>query len=216
MTKTPTTRAARRAVENPPPAGPSITRALSINEPWAWATSAGLKTIENRTWHLPFRGRFAIHASGSLRWLAGQYDDVLDEGLYSIHPQIWNWLDDRSRISAKTPLYQPGAIIGSVELVACLPYDGGRLDDPDELFSLRKYPHAATHPLPSIPHAAWAQGPGVCWVLRDARRYRRPIRCRGKLNLWQLPEVTQRLVAECEGDLLTDPGEPAVDFVEVV
>lgn len=204
------------AAQRQPPAGVSrITRALSILEPWAWACTT-VRTIENRTWSTPFRGRFAIHASMSGRWLSPKCDDLLYEHLYSVHPQILNWLDDESRITPETPLYQFGAIIGSVELVACVPYDGGKLDDPDDLFSLDKYPHADTHPLPEIPHAVWAQGPGVCWVLRDARRYRRPIRCRGKLNLWEMPAVTQRLVSECEGDLLTDPDEPAIEFVEVV
>lgn len=39
--------------------------ALTIHQPWAWAVSRGLKTVENRTWQADrlIGQRFAIHAA---------------------------------------------------------------------------------------------------------------------------------------------------------
>ncbi len=42
-----------------------IDRALSIQQPFAWAVVANVKKTENRTWHTDFRGTIAIHASTS-------------------------------------------------------------------------------------------------------------------------------------------------------
>jgi hypothetical protein len=40
--------------------------ALSIRQPWAWLICSGLKDIENRDWPTKYRGRFQIHASGTM------------------------------------------------------------------------------------------------------------------------------------------------------
>jgi len=44
---------------------------LTICQPWAWAIAAGHKRVENRTWPTNYRGRLAIHAGKSRRWLHG-------------------------------------------------------------------------------------------------------------------------------------------------
>jgi hypothetical protein len=41
-------------------------KALSLQQPWAWAIIHAGKDIENRTWIKHFRGTFAVHASGTL------------------------------------------------------------------------------------------------------------------------------------------------------
>lgn len=44
-------------------------RALTIKQPWAWAITAGHKTLENRSWRPPaalIGQRIAIHAGGAL------------------------------------------------------------------------------------------------------------------------------------------------------
>jgi hypothetical protein len=41
-------------------------KALSIQQPRAWAIIYADKDIENRTWNTHFRGTFAVHASGTL------------------------------------------------------------------------------------------------------------------------------------------------------
>ncbi|MDD5394961.1 MAG: ASCH domain-containing protein [Thiothrix sp.] len=37
-------------------------KALSIQQPWAWAILNAGKDIENRDWYTPVRGRILIHA----------------------------------------------------------------------------------------------------------------------------------------------------------
>ena len=61
-----------------------------------------------------------------------------------------------------------GKILGTVELVACTPYAGALVDNP------------------------WACGP-VCWILRNAQPFARPIVARGQLRLWEckLPRSTK-------------------------
>lgn len=41
-------------------------RAITVQQPWAWAIAAGVKTVENRRRTTPHRGPIAIHAG--LRW----------------------------------------------------------------------------------------------------------------------------------------------------
>lgn len=43
-------------------------KALSIQQPWAWAILAGHKPLENRTWKTRYRGPLAIHASRGTGW----------------------------------------------------------------------------------------------------------------------------------------------------
>jgi hypothetical protein len=43
-------------------------KALTIQQPWAWAIAAGHKTVENRTWPTSYRGPLAIHAGKSTAW----------------------------------------------------------------------------------------------------------------------------------------------------
>lgn len=42
---------------------PHLLRCLAIQQPWAWAACAGVKTVENRTQATPYRGQIAILAS---------------------------------------------------------------------------------------------------------------------------------------------------------
>lgn len=39
---------------------------LSVRQPWAWLIVNGYKTVENRTWHTSFRGRFLVHAAKTM------------------------------------------------------------------------------------------------------------------------------------------------------
>ena len=49
--------------------GNSTIRCLTIQQPWAWAITAGYKTVENRTWRTSYRGWVAIHAGASDAWM---------------------------------------------------------------------------------------------------------------------------------------------------
>jgi hypothetical protein len=77
-------------------------KALSIQQPWAWAIMCAGKNIENRTWDTRFRGRFLVHAGM-------RFDKV---GYF--------WLmTHRSILQAGLPdidSFPRGRIIGSVEI----------------------------------------------------------------------------------------------------
>lgn len=177
---------------------PIIDRCLSVLDPFAYAVVT-FKSIENRTWATPFRGRIAIHTSLSLAALENQANESF---LLDAHPRITAAFDDE-RIDDEHPLFQLGCIVGSVEVVDCVPFDPAT-QDPDEIFAN----YVNSHLAPEIPHGMWADGP-VCWVLASPRRYRVPIKTKGRLNLWQLTPELAAAVAAAETDLLTDPGEPA-------
>lgn len=90
--------------------------------------------MENRSWRTSYRGRILIHAS--VRPWAGPIPPVLGP----IPPDL-----------------ALGAVVGSVEVVDCLPV--GEADDP-------------------LAFGPW------CWILRDPHQAA-PISARGKLGLWE-------------------------------
>lgn len=59
-------------------------KALSIQQPWAWAILHCGKDIENRKWNTKFRGEFLIHAGlkydkmGEI-WIAEHFPDRYDK-----------------------------------------------------------------------------------------------------------------------------------------
>lgn len=78
-------------------------KALSVQEPWAWAIVAGHKTVENRTWRTAYRGPLLIHAGGRLK--STSYAKILKiaaEDGFTVPP-----IEELPR----------GGVIGRVELV---------------------------------------------------------------------------------------------------
>lgn len=121
-------------------------KALTVCQPWAWLIIHGPKLIENRTWRTNYRGPLAIHAGKSRRFL----DDVPADELRMIDPSFA--IDDLAF----------GAVIGTVELVDCVP-------------------------VAEVKGNCWAAGPR-CWVLKDPRPLAEPIEVRGRQLLWNLPD----------------------------
>lgn len=78
-------------------------KALSINQPWAWAIVNGYKGVENRDWDTKFRGWFLIHAGK--RFDDGGYDFIKDK-----FPDIP--LPDRYDFESMT-----GGIVGKARLI---------------------------------------------------------------------------------------------------
>ena len=76
-------------------------RALSVNNPWAWAIIHGGKLVENRSWRTRHRGALAIHAGRSTRRL-------LDEWPHGV-------------AAPRANEFQFGALIGVVDVVDCVP-----------------------------------------------------------------------------------------------
>jgi hypothetical protein len=120
---------------------------LSVYPHWAWAIIHGEKRIENRTWKTNIRGRIFIHASCSQSPLSPS-----DRRLLAGMPDV-------SSLA--------GCIIGSVEIVDCVP-------------------------LCDVEGERYASGPW-CWILARPRSMR-PLHCRGAARFWRAPRsVAQRI-----------------------
>jgi hypothetical protein len=78
---------------------------LSVRQPDAWAIIAGFKDIENRWWPTNIRGRIFIHA--------GKNKTQLQEGMEYLQRKGVKRLPREEDLTF-------GAIIGSVEIVACV------------------------------------------------------------------------------------------------
>jgi hypothetical protein len=111
-------------------------RAVTIRQPWASLIIAGIKDVENRTWKTNFRGTLAVHAG------SGTDRDAMNE-----HGHL-------------TGSYPAGAIIGTVELVACI------TDSP----------------------SAWAMQGHYHWILANPRPCA-PVQVAGALSLWPVTEA---------------------------
>ena len=92
-----------------------MTLALSVRQPWAWAITAGIKPVENRTWPTKVRGRVLIHAG--VRW-----DDGEEEGMRDIRHWCRQFdLPVPDRVDL-------GGIVGEAEIIDCV------TDHPSEFF----------------------------------------------------------------------------------
>lgn len=83
-------------------------KAISVQQPWAWAIIHGGKDVENRTWKTNYRGPLLIHAGKTFDW------------------QEYQWIMGRKNyFSLKKKLPQPyeffkGGFIGAVNIIACV------------------------------------------------------------------------------------------------
>ena len=82
-------------------------RALSIQQPWAWAILHAGKDIENRTWCTQITGRILIHVGKKF-----------DKDGY-----LWIKRNYEIDIPTNLPL---GGIVGSVEIVNCVSYSSSK------------------------------------------------------------------------------------------
>lgn len=82
-------------------------RTLSIRQPWAWLIVNGHKTVENRDWHTPFRGRFLIHAGSQM-----------------VQRDYWATVDHlKAELGIEVPHFlelDRGGIVGAATLVDCV------------------------------------------------------------------------------------------------
>jgi len=111
-------------------------KALTVKQPWASLIMAGLKDVENRTWKTNFRGTLVIHAG------SGVAKDAMKEFGHLVSQ------------------YPAGAIIGTVELVACI------ADSTSE----------------------WAMEGHWHWILENPRPCA-PVSLNGALSFWPVTEA---------------------------
>jgi hypothetical protein len=76
-------------------------KALSIQQPWAWAILHAGKDIENRTWPTSIRGSVLIHAGLKIDFPA------------------FDWIEKRFGIRIPR-LLRTGGIVGCVDIVNCV------------------------------------------------------------------------------------------------
>jgi hypothetical protein len=79
-------------------------KALSIQQPWAYAITNGTKRVENRTWYTTHRGPLLIHAGKT-------YQRGIEVAIHADSPEV----DLFGMINAPR-----GAVVGIASLVDCV------------------------------------------------------------------------------------------------
>lgn len=151
-------------------------KALTVQQPWAWAIVHGGKDVENRTRNLAgsYRGPLAIHSSKTPD-PDGLFDPTLAQAVREASSADSH--GDRS-------IWLPGSIIGMVDLWAvhrsrpgCCPNRGAR-------------------PFGS----PWAHDAPWHLCVTEPRPLVVPVPCRGALGLWTLPSgVDDQVTAQLQG-----------------
>ncbi len=83
-------------------------KALSIQQPWAWAIFNG-KPVENRTWSTLYRGPLLIHAGK-------KFDDAGFAWIAMNHKRLAISLDNIPNLE----FFKRGGFLGIVDLVDCV------------------------------------------------------------------------------------------------
>lgn len=122
-------------------------KVLTIKEPWATLIVNGYKKYEFRSWKTNYRGEFYIHASKSIDKEAMKHFENLK-------------LD-----------YQPGKIIGKVNLVDCIEVT-------------RDFENELIKENPSI-YSLTIGRKGYAFKLENVKKLERSIPAKGKLNFWE-------------------------------
>lgn len=135
-------------------------KVLSLTQPWATLVVLGAKKFETRSWATQYRGPLLIHAAKRFT--------KADAKLCREWPfDVYIKFDGASNQDAILPR---GAIIGRVNLVACLP---------------------TNHVRPQIDKRELAFGdysPGrYAWRLENFYKFEEPIAAKGALGLWEFP-----------------------------
>ena len=113
-------------------------KALSIRLGWAWLCAQGLKDIENRTWSTNFRGRFLIHAAGTMT--RAEYDACFSSAVT---------IGTRGLYFPRFEDLERGGIVGVATLVACVP--PAQRTSPWHIPGQFGFQLAEAKPLPFIP-----------------------------------------------------------------
>lgn len=116
-------------------------KALTVQQPWAWAIIHGGKDVENRGKNCHFRGRFYVHA--------GLKHSTRDDAFVRQHASV-----------ATVPDLLHGSIIGTVELYDVLPPKNPPLSDgpwasANQWNWLLRDPRPLRRPIPATGHLGW-------------------------------------------------------------
>lgn len=143
-------------------------KALTVQQPWAWAIMHGGKLVENRTQLWGYRGILAIHA-GARRSERGMQDPRILQAARSstgpTHPDL-------------EPHLQYGAILGLIEVIHTHPATANCCP-----------PWGETE---YVEHGGRHRRNVVHMVLENPQPLPEPIACRGALGLWTVPGDIER------------------------
>jgi hypothetical protein len=157
-------------------------KALTVQQPWAWAIVHGGKDVENRTQLWAHRGELAIHAGR--RWS--------DRGARMV-PSIIAAEQLVERYDLPVQARVGGVIIGLVDVVDVHHYAGSgpdRIDCCDSRWAEESYDEAGGKHRLDIVHL----------VLENPRPLLEPVPCRGALGLWTVPAgVDDQVYLQLEG-----------------
>lgn len=148
-------------------------RAITVQQPWAFAIATGEKTVENRVrqtpWHAAVGQTVAIHAGKAWDETAIHDERLIAAAKAAGHLFVCEELDPAA--------YDYGAVLATAELAGVhlgVPRPGGC----------------------RCAWNAWAEPGSWHLVLRDIRRLREPVPARGMQGLWSLPHDVEALVRE--------------------
>ena len=128
-----------------------IHKCLTVRQPWASLILYGGKDVENRSRQTHYRGQLLIHAGKE--WSADGFDKLLEYA--SNMTEKWDFSLFQALCHANA---WRGAIIGSVDLVACVwPAD-----------------------------SFWADACSWHWILANPQPFDEPIPWRGQQGLWTI------------------------------
>lgn len=175
-----------------------------MREPWAWALSTGIKSVENRTWAFPAKRHplpawIAIHASLDYKTIA---DDVF--ACFDVHPMIEPECEGpdgpRTGKTGRITLAR-SEIVGVVKVVDCVFVPDLESDKPLTDAEADRIAAAVDIPMScrmasEIDRTRWVDGNGYAWIIGDCYRFLKPIVAIGKLNVWQMAPALQMLVAK--------------------
>lgn len=137
-------------------------KAYTVHQPYAWATVIGLKHYETRTRRTNIRGRVAVHAAKKISKDERVYMDILSaagEEELAYHA------------CRKHRPEEYGAVVGTVEIVDCVPVE----ELADKLNPLEK--------------VLGDYSPGrFAWVLKNPVMFDTPIPARGQQGWWNWDE----------------------------
>lgn len=138
-------------------------KTLSIKQPWASLIAHGIKDIENRTWKTKFRGRILIHVSSPTKFKVNLKDEQTKQAI----PVLKNVIE---------PGLPFGAIIGEVEIIACVM-------NHSSIWAEKTEGHTDINTKEFIPYRN--PKPIWNWVLANPVLYDEPIlNVKGKLSFW--------------------------------
>ncbi|OAI46870.1 hypothetical protein AYO44_10465 [Planctomycetaceae bacterium SCGC AG-212-F19] len=139
-------------------------KCLSLIQPWASLIVLGAKQYETRRWHTTYRGRIAIHASRKFPETARH--------LCRVEPFRAALKLAGLKHSADLPC---GVILGSVELMNCLPAADVRM--------------TLSEDAPELAFADFADDPWAWWLVRPIL-LAKPIPLAGRLGLFDIPDLS--------------------------